>query len=74
MKKGRPAKEEERIRRQGEWRLLRADRRLTQSKLAHLLGVSLRTVQAVEGAELTPRLDTQRLFRVLKMSGPLSRA
>jgi DNA-binding XRE family transcriptional regulator len=47
------------------WTEFRADFLLTQSQLAELLGISRRTVQYVEDAEVTPNKRVQSLFLTL---------
>jgi ribosome-binding protein aMBF1 (putative translation factor) len=48
------------------WREFRRVNLFTQKKLAERLKISLRTVQAIEGTELTPIPDTRRRFAELK--------
>jgi len=68
MSRPKPTEEdlEERQVRRREWIRFRKDNLLTQVKLAEVLGISRRTVQFVESAELTPLQSTLRRFRTLK--------
>jgi DNA-binding XRE family transcriptional regulator len=61
-------KVEDRIFRQQEWRAFRRNFPLTQSELAEELGISRRTVQAVEAGEVTPHPRTLRRFSAVKAS------
>ena len=45
------------------WLRLRQDNLLSQVLLADILGISRRTVQAIEGGECIPRFSTQRAFK-----------
>jgi DNA-binding XRE family transcriptional regulator len=57
---------DERAIRQREWRTFRREFPLTQSELAERLGVSRRTVQAVEAGAVTPHPRTLRRFIAIK--------
>jgi DNA-binding XRE family transcriptional regulator len=49
-----------------EWKVFRRNNLLTQKRLAHIMGVSRRTIQLVEGAYITPHPKTLRLFSQFK--------
>jgi DNA-binding XRE family transcriptional regulator len=57
---------QQRTARAREWTQFRRNFLFSQRDLAHALKCSLRTVQAVEGEEVTPQARTQRRFRDLK--------
>jgi DNA-binding XRE family transcriptional regulator len=57
------AARKERMKRAQQWLRLRQNFLLSQTKLADILGLSRRTVQAVEGGECSPRFSTLAAFR-----------
>jgi DNA-binding XRE family transcriptional regulator len=66
----RPKPDEEDLRerklRQIEWREFRRNYLFTQTKLAGILGISRRTVQKIEAAQVTPYAETLRRFKTLQ--------
>lgn len=49
-----------------DWKLFRLNNLFTQKKLAEVIGVCRRTIQQVEGGQITPRPQTLRRFAVFK--------